>query len=262
VSAPRVGLGPWSVLASARLTGRRLLRSRKPLLAGLASLLVLAPIGYFLLFPLEDQGPDRVLELAIDYGYLRFLVFLFPVLFCTGLVSEEVQERTWYYLGVRSAGRTALALGKLLVGLGVCVAFVATGVLALHLLAYATDPTAMVEEAATSLLWIEILAYLSIVYGAWCFLWSALFPTFARVASLLFLGIFELGLGWMPSVLRLASMNHFAHVYAELSPAGIDWSLPEIEAGHAGWVLRAAALLVPLLAVLAIHVRELRPEET
>ena len=149
--APSLGHGIGVIF---RMQTRRLVRGRK-LRLGLVSvaLVLFAVVAARYAGASGEVGPDRAAELAaaavrdgIDWGFFHLLVFLIPFLFNAHAIGEEVESRTFTYLSSRPTGRFAITVGKWAAGALFGVALVVGATLVLHVAAYATEPSALVEE--------------------------------------------------------------------------------------------------------------------
>lgn len=270
--AERAGLGLWSLGAAIRLAWRRALRGRGVRVALVAVLVVLAfptviallhlLAAWGLLDPIawvRDLDSASLVESTHDYGFYRLLVFLFPLLFAAGLVAEEVEGRTWSYLAVNAAGRNATVLGGWLVAAALCLAFLAAGMLAIHVIGYAADPGGMIEGLGATGRAIAGAALLTVAYCAIAFFWSVMTPSAARVLTAVHLGIFEWGLANSIGMLRLLSLNTMGRAIGGLEEGGFltDWG-PDPSVPVAVAVIVAGAVVWLGLALFALNLRELR----
>jgi ABC-type transport system involved in multi-copper enzyme maturation permease subunit len=240
-----------------RLSWRRLMRGRK-LRLGLAATILVAGAGIAARYAVSDADPVTVVQAGIRYGFFGMLVYLLPFLFNSGAIAEEVEARTFTYLAVRPAGRAAIALGKYAAGAAASVLLLAGGILALHVAAFAAQPGPMVEELPDTLRAIGAISLLALCYAGICLFWGSWIVEAGGVLSTIHLAAFEFGLSFLPSFMRLGSMNYLASQLAGLPKGGFfpDW-VPDVEPGICAAVVAAAALAYVGLAALIVRVSEL-----
>ncbi len=246
-----------STAAMARLAYLRTLRGRKLRVAIVAT-------GVVILFPavvaLLDKDADavEVVKGGLDWGFFRLLVFLYPILFTSGAIGEEVEGRTLHFLTMRPVSRGGIALAKYLVGTGAALVVMLAGIVLLHIFGYATDPTKMVEQVDETARAAGVAALLLMAYSGICLLWGALVPEAAGMLSVVWLGFIEWFVPKLPGVIRFASLNHFARELAGLERAGwADW-VPDVELWICGLVVAGGWLLFTSLGVLTVQFSELR----
>lgn len=198
-----------SAAAMIRLSFLRTLRGRKLRVAAVASLVIL-------LFPAvvavakDDADAVAVVSGGIDWGFYRLLVFLLPLLFASGAIGEEVEARTLHFLAMRPIERSSIALGKYIVGAGAALAILWAGLILLHVVGYATNPTEMIDQAASTARAGGALTLLLLNYCAVALFWGTLVPEAGGILTVVWLGVVEwLGM-LLPGVLRFVSMAHFA----------------------------------------------------
>ncbi|HEY8429783.1 MAG TPA: ABC transporter permease [Sandaracinaceae bacterium] len=257
MSAPPAPSFASGVAAVVRLGALRTWRGRKLRAAAIASFLVI-------LFPavvalLDDEADTAaVVSGGIDWGFYRLLVFLLPVLFTSGLIGEEVEARTLPYLTMRPISRSAIAVGKYLVGTGAALAVLWAGLLLLHAVGYATSPSLMIERAPETLRAGGAATLLVMAYSGICLLWGALVPEAGGMVSVVWLGFVEWFLALFPGVLRFASLSHWARELGGLERAGwADW-VPDVDLWVGATVLVVGWLVFTCLGVLTVQFSELR----
>jgi ABC-2 type transport system permease protein len=257
MSAPPAPSFFAGVGAVARLALLRTLRGRKLRVAAIAT-------GVVILFPavvavLESEADAaEVVKGGIDWGFFRLIVFLLPVLFTSGAISEEVEGRTLHFLSMRPVSRAAIALGKYLVSTAAALAVLWAGILLLHLVGYITSPTLMVENAPETARAAGAASLLVMGYSGICLLWGALVPEAAGILSVVWLGFIEWFVAQLPGSLRLFSLNHHARELAGLEHAGWSWWVPEVHLGISAGVVVGGWLLFTFLGVLTVQLSELR----
>jgi ABC-type transport system involved in multi-copper enzyme maturation permease subunit len=242
-----------SVLAVFRLNFKRMLRGRKLRFALVALVLV---IGATLTarYLVDPEDPNLLVRDAIRVGFFGLLAYLLPFLFNSGAIAEEVETRTLPYLLLRPTGRLGLTLGKYLSGAALSFVLLACGVLLLHAGAYATEPSAMIENIDDTLRMIGALGLLTLCYSAICLFWGALITEASGLMSTLHLGAVEFALGLMPFAIRFVSMNYWAAQIAGLPKGGfLSDTVPDVETWIA--VVVVTSVTVVFLAGAALVVR-------
>jgi ABC-type transport system involved in multi-copper enzyme maturation permease subunit len=241
----------------ARLSLLRMLRGRKLWVALIAT-------GVVILFPgvvaLLEAGADaeEVVRGGIDWGFFRLLVFLLPVLFTSGSIGEEVEARTLHFVAMRPVPRAAIALGKYLVGAGAGLAILWAGLIALHVVGFASTPSAMIDELPDTARAGGAASLLVLAYSGICLLWGALVPEAAGMVSVVWLGFIEWFVALMPGVLRFAALSHFARELGGIERAGwTDWVV-DVELWVCATVVVSGWLVFTVLGVLVVQLSELR----
>ncbi len=257
MSAPPAPSFFSGVGAVMRLSMLRTLRGRKLRVALVAAVIVIVFPAVVALLE-EDADAAEVVSGGIDWGFFRLLVYLLPVLFTSGVIGEEVEERTLHFLTMRPVSRSAIALGKYLVGALTSLAVLWAGLILLHVIGYATSPTLMIDQAPETARAGGALTILVFVYSSVCLLWGALVPEAGGMLSLVWLGFIEWILGFFPGIIRFASMNYWARELGGLERAGwSDW-VPAVDLWICGTIVGVVWLLFTFLGVLTVQVSELR----
>lgn len=267
MSAPPTPSLAASIASVYRLQMRRLIRGRKLRLAVVALVLVLVSVVGARYAASAD--PTEVVRQGTDWGFFTLLVFLLPFLFTAGAVAEEVESRTFSFLSSRPVGRFATTIGKYLAGMTFTVGLLWSGLLLMHVLAYATEPTAMIDELPMTLRALGAIGLLSLFYGALCLFWGSLIPEAAGIVSTLHLALIELCITWLPGIFRYVSMNFHARQLAglEMRMLGGEGTLgqiakqllpSEVPAWGSVLAISASALLTLLFASLVVHASEYR----
>lgn len=266
MSAPPAPSFLYSTRALARLSFLRTLRGRKLRLASIA-------VGVVVLFPAvvalvkEDGATAEVVRSGIDWGFFRLLVFLLPILFLSGVVSEEVEGRTLHYLAMRPVPRASIALAKYLVGTASALAIFWAGLLLLHFVGFAATPTLLIEELGTSARAGAAGSLLLVTYCAICLFWGTLVPEAAGLLSVVWLGFLEWFVMLLPGVARFLSMSHFARELGGIERAGMDVvtiagreliRVPDVDLWVCGLVIASEWALFLGLALLTMQVSQLR----
>ena len=250
-----------------RMQLRRLVRGRKVRLGVVSVLLVLiAVVAARYAGASRDVGTDRAAEIAaaatrdgIDWGFFHLLVFLIPFLFNAHAIGEEVESRTFSYLSSRPTGRFAITLGKWAAGLVCSLALIVGSVLVLHVAAYATEPTALVDELGGTLRAAGALGLLTLFYCSLCTFWGAIAPEAAGIISALYLGVIEFLFSLLPGYFRCISMNYLCQQIAGLEKGGMMAdSAPDVPAMIAAPTVGLMAVVFLGLAALAVQISEYR----
>lgn len=257
MSAPPAPSFFSGVGAVVQLTLLRTLRGRKLRVAAIATLVVLLfPAAVALLE--EDADAAAVVRGGIDWGFFRLLVFLLPVLFTSGMIGEEVENRTLHFLTMRPISRSAIAIGKYIVGAGSALAVTWAGIILLHVVGFATEPSLMIEELGDTARAGGAASLLILTYSGICLLWGALTPQAAGMISVIHLGFFEWFMTLVPGSPRLISMNHHARELGGLERAGIAEWVPDLELSTSAAIVVAVWLIFTALGVLVVQMSELR----
>ena len=240
-----------------RLAWTRMVRGSKLRLGVVATLLVVGA-AVATRYAAAASEPAQVMEAALRLGFFGMLAYLLPFLFTSGAVAEEVEGRTMPFLALRPSGRVALALGKYAAGAGMSVLLLWSGVLVLHVAVHATSPSAMVEHASESLRAAGALGLLALAYSAICLFWGAAVVEAGWLLSTLHLAALEFGLGWLPGMLRLGSMNYLATQIAGL-PRGGFWpeGVPDVDVWVCVVVVSLVGAVFAVLATLVLRTSEL-----
>lgn len=245
-----------SVVAHARLGFVRTVRGRKLRLGVVATaLVVIAAVASRYLA--DEAEPDEVVKTAVQLGFFWMLAFLLPFLFASGAIAEEVENRTLTFLATRPAGRLALTIGKLIVAWTFSAGLLVAGVLLLHVGAYATEPSDMIDEIGQSMRYAGALALLAACYCAICLFWGALVVEASGLISTLHLASLEFVFGFLPGVARFVSMNYFCQQLAGLPQGGFgtEW-VPELSLGVCGAVVVGVTLAFVGLSALVVETSE------
>lgn len=252
MSAPRPPDLASATISMFRLSWTRLVRGRK-LRLGIAATLLVVIIAIVARYATEDAEGASVFEATLRIGFFGLLAYLLPFLFCSGAVAEEVEGRTFTYLALRPSGRASIALGKYLAGSAMSIVLLGSGILVLHLGAYATESTAMVDEIGDTLRAVGGISLLALCYSAICLFWGSLVTEAGGLMSTLHLAALEFGVSWLWSYARLASMNYLATQLAGLPKGGfLPETVPDVELWVAGLVISIVTLVFVGLATLVI----------
>lgn len=226
-----------------RLQWRRLIRGKKLRLGAIVVALVLFAI-MAARYADSTTDPAEVVSQGTTLGFFTLLVYLIPFLLTSGAVAEEVESRTFTYLSSRPVGRFAIAMGKYAAGVAMAAALLGVGLLLLHIGAYITTPSPMIDELPGTLRAIGAVLLLTLLYGAICMFWGAIVPEAAGIVSFLYLAVMEFALGFMPTVFRFVSMNYHATQLAGLEKRGLmPESVPDVDPQ---WPLLAIAVMTLL----------------
>lgn len=242
--------GFWhTVRAAARLTVLRLRRGRSVWLSvAIGGLLLVAALAIRLS---SDVEPQVLWNAMIDYPLRRVLVFLVPFLFCATALSEEIEARTATYLFSRPAPRSAILLGKWVAGAGIATAIVCGSVLVLYAVCWSSGDGAVATSALTHALVGFALA--TACYGAMFLCFGVMLVDAPYLLCVLWVGIVELAVSFLPGVIRLASMStHLGNIleHEEAAPTQIPffagWN-PEVS----GWSSAGVIAVVGAVFLLA-----------
>ena len=239
-----------TVRAAAGLTVLRLRRGRSVWFAvAIAGLLLAAALAIRLS---TSVTPAALWGAMIDYPLRRVLVFLAPFLFCATALSEEIEARTATYLFSRPASRAAILLGKWVAGAGIATAVVCGSVLVLYAICWSSGEGAVPFVALERAL--AAFALGSVCYGAMFLCFGVMLVDAPYLLCVLWVGIVELAVSFLPGVVRLISMsthlgNVLEHAPEPTSPVAsffASWS-PDVPA----WASACTMAVVTLAFLLA-----------
>ena len=249
-----------------RMQMRRLIRGRKLRLGLVSCALILFAVIAARYASARDVGPERSLEIAQDaitsgfsWGFFKLLAFLLPFLFTSSAIAEEVEGRTFTYVASRPVSRFAMVLGKWAAGTLLAVGLLVGSGLLLHLIGYATEPTALVDQFAETGRTLLALALLGVCYGGICVFWGAVAPDAGGILAGLYLGVIEWLVQFLPGSFRLISMNYLGQQVAGMERAGLmPETAPEIDAIIGGPGILGVGLLFLFFAGLVVQGSEYR----
>jgi len=262
-AAPGLGASTASMI---RLSVLRTLRGRKLRVAGVAALVVLVFPAVVALFQ-DDADTVAIVKGGIDWGFFRLLVFLLPLLFCSGAVGEEVEARTMHFLAMRPLPRASIALGKYVVGTLASLAILWAALILLHLIGYAVTPTEMIEQIPATARAGGAASFLLVTYCAIAIFWGTLVPEAGGLLTVIWLGFVEWFMGLLPGVLRFVSMSHWARELGGIERMGwhrvelmgeVRAEVPDVALHWAALILACEWLVWLALALLMMHYAQLR----
>jgi ABC-type transport system involved in multi-copper enzyme maturation permease subunit len=197
----------WSVF---EFEFRRTLTWQRSLIA-----LALAMFPVFMVCLVQLQGAHLERD---DRGELG-LFFLIPGVLCvmglllwaTGIVHSELEEKTWAYLAVRPVGRGTILIGKYLAAVAWTLLCAMTSlILCLGVLAASGDSVA----PAPALALLTVISALA--YGAVFVLLGVLLPSRAMVAGVAYTAVMEVLVAWLPAAIaRFSVMYHLRCLFAQ-----------------------------------------------
>ena len=192
-----------TVAAAATLTLIRLRRGRSIWFAVAIAVLLLGAAVAIRLGTHVD--PKTLWDAMIDYPMRRVLVFLAPFLFCATALSEEIEARTATYLFSRPASRGAILFGKWVAGAGLAAAVVCGSVLVLWIVCWSSGSEAI--TAATAVRAIGSFGLATVCYGAMFLCFGVMLVDAPYLLCVLWVGIVELAVSFLPGVIKFASMS-------------------------------------------------------
>jgi len=258
VTNPPVPSFADAVFAVVRLQWRRQLRSKKVPLGIIAVVLILAGI-IATRYAASSVDPLKVIRGGFRLGFFDLLVFLVPFLFTSGAIAEEVESRTFPFLVSRPVGRSAIALGKYLAGVGVSAGLLVAGVIILHVGCFLTEPTLLVEQLGQSARMAGAVVLVAACYGAICMFWGALATEASGIVSTLYLAVIEFGFSFVPGPIRFVSMNYLASQVAGIDKGGLFPDMvPDVHPGICAGVVAGVTLLFLYFATLVVQNSEYR----
>lgn len=208
----------------------QLRRNRKLRLALVATTLVVLAVTVAHHLGLSTTGLDvrtaaeqaeESVRSGIEFGYFRLLVYFLPFLFASGAVGEEVERGTFSYLLTRPLSRIAIALGKWAATTLVTVVLLVSSLLVVHVVCYATEPTALFEALPSTLRIAFSIALLSATYCAICLALGSAAPQSSGVLPAVYLAFIEFCCSFLPSAVRVLSLNFSARRLAGFDVGGL-----------------------------------------
>lgn len=245
--------------AAFRLEFTRLVRSSRLRIALVAVALVLVSV-LVVRYAGDGATPDETLKKGVELGFFRILVFLMPLVFAVGIVSEEVESRTFSFLAIRPTSRTALFLGKALAAFALGSATLVSGMLVAHLATLAASPGLLASTlpwTLKALLALEALLLAYTLLGAFA---SALVVEAPAVITTLYLVILEWFGGLAPSLFRLVSLHFHATSLVGFERGGLmPDSVPAVSPLVSAAVLAAVCLVLAGGGIMTFRSSEYRP---
>lgn len=205
------------------------------------------------------EKAEEAVSKGLRWGFFSLLVFLLPFLFTSSAIGEEVEGRTFTYLAGRPVGRIAIAVGKWAAGTIIAVLLIIASILLLHIAAYATEPTALVEAFPSTLRAAAGASLLTCAYCSMCMCFGALVPEAAGVVAALYLGVIEFVGSMLPGAFRCVSINYSAQQLVGLEKGGIaPEHAPDIAPMIAAAVLVLFSLVFVMLTAVVVQTSEYR----
>jgi ABC-type transport system involved in multi-copper enzyme maturation permease subunit len=257
---PVPGLGS-AVAAVFRLQWKRLIRGKKLRLGLIAmTLIVIAVTAARYASADTTVEPEVIVARGMQLGWFRLLAYLLPFLFTSGAIAEDVESRTFTYVIARPVGRFAITIGKYAAGTVMAIALLAGGLLVVHLAAFATDATLLVEQFPETFRRIGAVSMMAMAYGAICMFWGALVVEAAGIISTLYLALVEFVFSFLPSFFCLVSMNYHAMELAGFVDDSMLHQQMQIipEPWVAAVVITCVTLFFLFLAALIVSTSEYR----
>jgi ABC-2 type transport system permease protein len=250
-----------------RASLRDMLRPRRVAAAVLlATLPVALAIAWRSTTPGAAFNPGLVYNIMAGGIVFGFTLVILAVLFATGVVTQEVEQKTIVYLLTRPVSRARVLLARFAAAAVTVTAIVWVSCVLVALVAYGPADIAQSRLARDLLvLPIGVLAYGSV------FLLAATIIPKPLIYGLLFAFGWESWVAMIPGSFQRMSIMAYLRVLAphpqmatsERGPAEMLQALnPETIAVHTAWLVIAALIPVALgLALLAFSVREYAPKD-
>ncbi len=209
---------------------RSSLLSRKAIVLAVVNLLPL--IGAILYLMSDAKSGMTFYKGMIEYVTITFLLPLTAMFYGGPAIVEEIEGRTITYLFLRPVSKPAIFLGKYLAASVTVAVLVALPVLPTYFVAVAAGGA---DEGGTQLL---AQGLVSLIVGSFSYtaVFSALSAVFARslLASILFWGVFEWGLSFVP-VLEVGTQKYHVRNAGSL-----------IDLGNFGFLDKMVGLKAPI----------------
>lgn len=254
-----------------RITLRDLVRSKKALFAALVSLVpaILAILVVIDISTWASEEHFTFLPLT-NTGFLYFLlpatIPLVALILAGGLIADEAEDRTLSYLLVRPISRQSLYFSRGLAVLTVAMALTFVQFLTgwmvdgfHHLLHADPGQTIRIDDdhySAAGIYWmwlpvgLVLTAFATTLYVAMFGAGSVLFTRFHFFANLLFLLLWEIGIGFSFAPTAWLSANHGVRaLVVAIDPTLDRWDGATVVDGAWGWFG-----IVPALLWLAVWV--------
>jgi len=256
--------GFWTV---ARASARQLFFSRRTLLVGLLAALpvLLAAVLLFarqwLSLP-QLRSASGFYQLLFTFVYTHVLLLLVPLLYGTGLISDEVEAKTLTCLLTRPVSKTVVLLAKLAAYAVVALAVVAPSLLACFAMLQLgeTDPAHALSWLIQDL---GVLAAGLLIYGA-IFAFFGLALKRSLLIGLLF-GIWESVFAYVPGFFHKLTVLHYLQANSRIASeyaaflAIVRESTP---ADQARLTLLIVFVVVVAAGIAVFHRREYRQQGT
>lgn len=256
MNAPSFGA---SLGTTIRMETSRLIRGQRLRVVGIALALIVLSL-LVVRYAGSDSDHIKLLHDGIELGFFGLLVFLCPIVFGTGAIADEVENRTFTFLTTRPVSKSALFFGKGLAANLLCVGTLVVGVLVAHLSVLITTPGPLAEAMPWTLRAIGSLALLASAYTWLCLLASALVVEAPAVVATLYLAVIEFAGSMAPSIVRLISLRFHATNLVGFEQGGLmAESVPAVHWAISASVIFAVTLIFALLGALAFRSSEYRP---
>jgi ABC-type transport system involved in multi-copper enzyme maturation permease subunit len=228
----------------ARMTLMRLRRGRA-LWAALA--LLLSPLAYVILLALLGHWGRGLFD-DVNELVFRFLVPFMPALLASGMLAEEIENKTFTFVFARPAPRASLIAGKYVAAIAPLVIVIVPTLLVTWLIALARFPGDMID-GWPHLVRVELAAVLGVCgFGALALTLGTLFSRHPLMAVIFYIGLIEVGLSSVPVVLNRLTLTWHLRNLAELPLPATEFASLDVPAWGSAIV---AAGLTPLLLWLA-----------
>jgi ABC-type transport system involved in multi-copper enzyme maturation permease subunit len=154
----------------------------------------------------DDRG-----ELSLFFLVPGVVCILGSILWATGVIHSELEEKTWTYLALRPVGRGAILTGKY------CSAVAWTSICAMISLVACLAVLLAFGDRLTHGPSLALLAILSTAaYSAVFVLLGVLFPSRAMVAAVAYTAVMESIVAWLPAAInRFSVLFHLRCLFAD-----------------------------------------------
>jgi ABC-2 type transport system permease protein len=231
---------------------REALRPRR---LGIAALLVLLPLVIGLLWriltPAASFDPDEVYDGLVVGLVFSFTLTILSVVYGTGVISQELEQRTIVYLLTRPLPRWRILLAKYIVAVAVVAGVTLLSTVLLALVVY--GPTRFAEAGVG--LDIRALALGALAYASVSVLLGAAAPR-PLIWGLLFVFCWETWVPNLPGSFAQISIMSYVRALAarDIAPAPADPGSGNILASlaHSNVQISAHTALITLLIITAV----------
>lgn len=251
---------------------RDAIRPRRLIIALLVTFLPpLVGLAWRLLTPAKDFAPDEVYDSLVPGLIFSFSLTILSVVYGTGVVSQELEQRTIVYLLTRPLPRWRILLARFAASLLVVILITVTSTVLLALIVY--GPKAFGEAGVG--LDVRALLIGSFAYGALFLLLGATLPR-PLIYGLLFVFGWETWVPALPGAFARISVMSYLRVLSSREIGGgqqggdaggnflMAFSTPpemDISQKQAWLILLAVAMVALLGALFAFSRREYAPRD-
>ncbi|PID38548.1 MAG: hypothetical protein CSA65_07105 [Proteobacteria bacterium] len=197
---------PSGTAVARQIAGLSLRRARRSRLLRVVLALLALPVLATIVGVLSGRNGAAFFEKVLAL-YLSYLVPLVLALFSSQSVAEEVQGRTITYLWSRPIARWALPVGKYLGTVAVTGGLMLLSLVACYLVAMIPAGGSVFSELPLLALGLTALGVGTLYFAAVASAFGALVTSFPFALMLLYVLAIDIGMGFVPGLLRVVAMT-------------------------------------------------------